>query len=121
MLTDQKTTVEQLKLIMQRFKAERNWDQYNTPKNLSMAIAIEAGELMEHFLWMEDSKAAEALLDKKRDEIEAEVADIFAYMLSLCAGYNIDLSSAFERKMKLNAEKYPVDKAKGRHNKYNEL
>ena len=49
------------------------------------------------------------------------MADILAYMLSLCAGYNIDLSSAFERKMKLNAEKYPIDKAKGRHNKYNEL
>ena len=121
MLTDQKTTVEELKQIMKKFKADRNWDQYNTPKNLSMAIAIEAGELMEHFMWIEDSKAAEALLEKKRDEIEAEVADILAYMLSLCAGYNIDLSRAFERKMQVNAEKYPIEKAKGRHDKYNQL
>ncbi len=121
MLTDQKTTVEELKQIMKKFKAERNWDQYNTPKNLSMAIAIEAGELMEHFMWAEDSKAAQRALEEKREEIENEMADILAYMLSLCAGYNIDLSKAFERKMKLNAEKYPIEKAKGRHEKYNQL
>lgn len=120
MMTDQKTTLEELKQYMKAFKAERNWDQYNTPKNLSMAIAIEAAELMEHFLWLE-TQESEKMLDKKREEIEHEVADILAYVLSLCAGYNIDLSKAFERKMKLNAQKYPVGKAYGKHEKYGEL
>ena len=119
-MNDQKTTIHELKKYMQDFKAARGWGIYNTPKNLSIAIAIEAAELMEHFMWV-DKEESEAILEKKREEIEHEVADIFAYMLSLCAGYNIDLSAAFERKMKINAEKYPIEKAKGRHEKYNEL
>lgn len=121
MMTDKKTTVEELKTFIKEFKAARDWDQFNTPKNLSMAIAIEAAELMEHFMWTENAQASEAQLEKKREEIERELADIFVYMLSLCSGYNIDLSKAFERKMALNAQKYPVAKAKGNSTKYTDL
>lgn len=120
-MTDQKTTLGELKQYMKDFKAARNWEQYNTPKNLSMAIAIEAAELMEHFMWAENAKASEEILEKKRQEIENELADIFAYMLSFCAGYNIDLSKAYEQKMKLNALRYPVEKALGKSEKYDQL
>ena len=63
---------------------------------------------MEHFLWVDGNKASVETLEKKREEIEHEVADIFAYLLAFCARYNIDLSAAYERKMTLNAAKYPI-------------
>ncbi len=120
MFTDRKTTIEELKQFMKNFITEREWNQYHTPKNLSMAIAIEAGELMEHFLWIENNKSQE-VFEKKREEIENEIADILSFMLSLANACDIDLSAAFDRKMKINAQKYSVEKAKGRHTKYTEL
>ena len=120
MMTDQETRLAELKQLMARFKTERNWEQFNTPKNLSMAIAIEAGGLMEHFLWADGPTSVE-IFEKNRAEIENEIADIFACTVSFCAQYNIDLSSAFERKMAINIQKYPIEKAKGTSKKYNEL
>ena len=121
MMTDQKTTLAELKAFMKAFVDERDWGQFHSPKNLSMALAVEAAELMEHFLWVEGNKASADAFEKKREEIEHEVADVFALLLALCNQNNIDLSAAYERKMKLNGEKYPVEKSKGSSAKYTEL
>lgn len=119
-MMDQKTTVAELKQYMKAFIDERDWGQYQTPKNISMALAIEAAELMEHFMWLSGPESKEEL-EKNREAIEHEVADIFAFLLSFAAHYNVDLSRAYERKMMLNAQKYSVEKAKGRYEKYNKL
>lgn len=83
MMTDKKTTVEELKTFIKEFKAARDWDQFNTPKNLSMAIAIEAAELMEHFMWTENAQASEAQLEKKEKKLSVNLL-IFS---SICFPY----------------------------------
>lgn len=119
-MKDRTTTVETLKKTVRSFVEERQWSQFHTPKNLSMALAAEAAELMEFFLWAETAESKE-VLKARREEIEQEVADIAAYLFSLCTHYDIDLSHAFEKKMELNARKYPVDKSKGSWTKYSDL
>ncbi|PKN03151.1 nucleotide pyrophosphohydrolase [Candidatus Dependentiae bacterium HGW-Dependentiae-1] len=94
------------------FIAERDWQQFHNPKNLSMALAIEAAELMEKFRWVEGKDSCKELLTN-REEIEDEAADVFWSVLSFCNNANIDISSAFERKLKKTAKRYPVDKVKG--------
>ncbi len=110
-MNDKTTTIEDLKQSMRSFVEERNWQQFHTPKNITMALAVEAAELMEHFMWVDSSKAP-LLLEKNRDMVEQEVADIASYLLSLCVHYDIDLAQAFERKKKLNEEKYSLEKSK---------
>lgn len=100
-MSDTQTTIQQMKERMKRFLKERDWEKHHTPKNVAMSIAIEAGELMEHFQWDDYSKQ-----DKK--EIESEFADIIAYCLSFASVCNIDVADAFEAKMKHNEKKYPV-------------
>jgi NTP pyrophosphatase (non-canonical NTP hydrolase) len=85
-----------------------------------MAIAAEAAELMEHFLWL-DAKGADEHINTEREEVENEVVDIAWMVLCFCNRYNIDLSEALERKAKQNAVKYPIEKAKGNHKKYTKL
>lgn len=103
-MNDKKTSIADLKQLVQNFVEERNWNHHHTPKNLSMSIAIEAGELMEHFQWRSSD---EADLKIDRNEVENEIADVAAYLLSLCNVLDIDLSQAMTRKMELNAKKYP--------------
>lgn len=116
-MADDITTVQQLKSRMAQHVRERDWEQFHTPKNLSMDIAIEAAELMEKFQWV-DSAASYEQLRANRDEIEQELVDVLAGVLSLANACNIDLSDAYERKMILNVQKYPVEKCKGRSDKY---
>jgi dCTP diphosphatase len=116
-MADNVTTIAQLKERKAAFVREREWNQHHTPKNLSMSIAIEAAELMEKFQWCQKTEDF-TLLAKERDQIEQEVADILAYLLSFANVCNIDLSEAFERKMLINARKYPIEKTKGRSDKY---
>lgn len=104
LMNDAKTSVADLKHLVQTFVDDRDWSRHHTPKNLSMSVAIEAAELMEHFQW-KTSGASESQID--RAEVENEIADVAAYLLSLCNALQIDLSEAMTRKMKLNAEKYP--------------
>jgi len=118
--TDKKVTVQELKDAIEKFIADREWQQFHNAKNLSMAISVEAAELMEHFLWI-DPKDVDEHLDKKREDVEDEVVDIAWMILCLCNRYNIDLSAAIERKAQKNAAKYPVEKSKGRSTKYTEL
>ncbi|HUR60197.1 MAG TPA: nucleotide pyrophosphohydrolase [Opitutaceae bacterium] len=121
-LNDSTTTISELKGRVLAFVRERDWEQFHTPKNLSMALAAEAGELMEHFLWAtpEQSRAI-ALEPAKRSKIADELADVVIYALEFANMTGLDLSAAIEAKMASNAKKYPVEKAKGRAEKYTEL
>ncbi|HKB56258.1 MAG TPA: nucleotide pyrophosphohydrolase [Lacunisphaera sp.] len=121
-MTDGKTTVAELRERVLAFVHERDWEQFHSPKNLSMALAAESGELMEHFLWAE-SKASLAVVSdpKKRPAIEAELADVVIYALEFANICGIDLAAAIGAKMAANAKKYPVEKSRGRADKYTEL
>lgn len=118
-MTDTKTTIKQLKERVSRFVKARDWEKFHSPKNLSMAIAIEAAELMEHFQWHYKEEDLKRLKERKSD-IENELADILAFILSFSNIYQIDLSKALLRKLKLNARKYPSKLVRGKANKYTE-
>ena len=122
-LTDADTTVAEIKARVLAFAREREWEQFHAPKNLSMALAAEAGELMEHFLWdtPEASRAKVADDPARLAKIEEELADVVIYALEFANMTGIDVAAAIERKMAQNAAKYPVAKAKGRSAKYTEL
>jgi len=120
--TDSTTTIAEIKAKVLAFAREREWEQFHAPKNLSMALAAEAGELMEHFLWATAEESREAVNDpKKRQEIEQELSDVIIYALEFANMTGVDIAAAIERKMAANAVKYPVEKAKGRSVKYDEL
>ncbi len=111
-LSDAVVTLAQAKEMGNAFIRERDWQQFHNPKNLSMALAIEAAELMEKFRWTEGSESFKELLIN-REEIEDEAADVFFSLLSFCTSADIDISSAFARKLVKTAKRYPVDKVKG--------
>lgn len=111
-MDDSTTTIQQLKDVVQRFSDERDWEQFHTPKNLSMSIAIEAAELMEHFQWTRPDEWS-GFDDAKKIEIQEELADVFCYCLAFANTMDIDLASAFENKMARNRKKYPAEEFKG--------
>jgi len=114
-LADRDCLVSTLKDEVNRFVAERDWEQFHSPKNLSMSIAIEAAELMEHFQWVTVPEARLLTRDpEKYDEVIQEVADIAIYILSLCHSLNIDLSHSIGKKLKLNRKKYPMEEYWGK-------
>lgn len=112
-------SIKELQEIILKFVDERNWRQFQTPKNMSMYLSMEAAELMEHFVWCESSTSKQTL-EEKRIDVEHELCDIFYWVLNFAAQNNINLSQALERKMELNREKYPLEKAKGNSKKYTE-
>ncbi len=115
-MPDDNTTVSALKEAVARFNAERDWGQFHSPKNLSMALAVEAAELMEHFLWVEgDASRAVAHDEAKRRQVADEIADVTILVLALCNALGLDLSDALRDKLARNALKYPVEKARGRY------
>lgn len=121
-LSDAVTPLAQIKTRVLEFARERDWEQFHSPKNLSMALAAEAGELMEHFLWCSaEESRGRAQEEKLRRKIEEELADVVIYALEFANMTGIDMSAAIEAKMAANAAKYPVEKAKGRADKYTEL
>ena len=117
-----KTTdsLEFLRVRLAEFAAERDWDRFHNPKNLAMAIAGEAGELLEYFQWLTPEQAAK-LPAATRSEVALEAADVLLFLLRLCDKLDIDLAAAADRKLALNAKKYPVDKVRGKATKYNKL
>jgi NTP pyrophosphatase (non-canonical NTP hydrolase) len=122
-MPDQPSATDQLGLLQQKvdeFSLQRDWEKFHTPKNLTMALTIEAAELMEIFQWQEGADGIAGLSDKKRLAVEHEVADIFIYLLRFCSVSGIDLLKAAEDKLKLNAEKYPTELVKGKSKKYTE-
>ena len=114
-LTDERTTVSQLRDLVREFIAERDWEKYHDPKNLAMAIGIEVGELMEHFQWLRSDELREVVDSPERmGQVREEIADVGVYLLSLTNVLGVDLASAIESKMAKNRSKYPADRYRGR-------
>lgn len=105
---------------IKQFREERDWMQFHDSKSMTMSIAIEAAEVMEHFQW-KSKEEIPAYVEKHKSEIADELADIAAYLFELSDNLGIDLLQAMHQKIKKNAEKYPIEKAKGVHTKYTEL
>jgi dCTP diphosphatase len=115
-MSDSTTTVAELRQIIADFVAERDWSQFHAPKNVSMALAIEAAELMEHFQWLTTEASRELPNDPaKLAEVGEELADVIGYSFALANELGIDVSSAIRAKMIKNVEKYPADKYRGRY------
>jgi len=99
------------------FADDRDWSQFHSPKNLTMALIVEAGELVEHFQWLSEQQSYE-LSSKQREEVAMEMADVLIYLCRLSDRLDIDLLSAAEKKMRINGEKYPTERARGSSKKY---
>ncbi|TBR25476.1 nucleotide pyrophosphohydrolase [bacterium] len=110
----------QLAAAVDAFARERDWDQFHTPKNLAMALSVEASELAEIFQWLTPAQSRK-LKGRAKEHFEEELADVFLYLLRLSGRYGVDLVDAGYAKMKKNALKYPVGKSKGLAKKYTEL
>ena len=108
------TDIQEIQEALEKFNQERDWDQFHNGKDLAVALSIEAGELLEPFLW---KKAEDANVDKVREEL----ADVFNYAFQMASKYNLDVKEICMEKIRRNAEKYPADKARGSAKKYNEL
>ena len=115
-MPDATTTLADLRDLVRRFVEERDWRQFHSPKNLSMSLAIEAAELMEHFQWIDlsESRAIKGQ-PQKLAQVREELADVLCYALALANELEIDLSAAVRDKMVKNAAKYPVDLSRGRY------
>lgn len=118
--TPGRSDLDALREQLRQFVAERDWAQFHNPKNLAMALIAEAGELVEHFQWLSPEQA-ERLPPQTLGEVEHELADVFIFLLELAERLEVDLLAAAERKLALNAQKYPVDKARGKATKYDKL
>jgi len=122
MASDAETSIQQLKDRIASFAREREWEQFHSPKNLSMALAVEAAELMELFEWKTEEETVGIRGDRKTlRRVREEVADVAVYLLNLCNRLNIDLAIAIIEKLAQNARKYPVEVAKGKSTKYTDL
>ena len=110
---------EKLSRQIQAFAVERDWEKFHTPKNLAMAIAVEASELMEQFLWSEE-QSWDLAGDKKKGAVAQEMADVLIYLIRMSQVTGIDLVQAAESKLAINAEKYPAEMVRGQSKKYTE-
>jgi NTP pyrophosphatase (non-canonical NTP hydrolase) len=119
-MPEPKDTLTDLRDRLAAFAAEREWDQFHNPKNLAMALSAEAGELIEHFQWL-NADQAQNLTPHAREEVALEAADVLLYLVRLCDKLGIDLAAAADRKLAINARKYPADKARGQMTKYDKL
>ena len=114
------TDLESLRDQLRTFASERDWDQFHSPKNLAAALAVEASELLEHFQWLTEAQSQQ-LPPETLNEVSNEVADVLLYLIRISDKLGIDLIAAAKAKIVLNAEKYPVEKARGSSRKYTEL
>jgi dCTP diphosphatase len=113
-------SLRSLRSQLAKFAAARDWDQFHNPKNLAMALAGEAGEVLEHFQWLTFDQAAN-MPAETRDEVALECADVLLFLLRLCDKLDIDVAAAARKKLALNAKKYPVAKARGKATKWDRL
>jgi dCTP diphosphatase len=109
----QTDAIARLQDLQAKFAAARDWEQFHTPKNLAAALAVEASELLEHFQWLTPEQSAN-LTSRQRTAVAMEAADVLLYLVRLCDRLEIDVAAAAERKIVLNARKYPVSKSRGR-------
>jgi NTP pyrophosphatase (non-canonical NTP hydrolase) len=120
--TDGVMTIGSLQQSLADFAAEREWQQFHTPKNLAMALAGESGELLELFQWLTPAQSAEVMDDPARAaRVREEMADVFGYLLRMADVLGLDLEQALAEKIEINRRKYPVHLARGRADKYTQL
>lgn len=112
--------MENLIKELREFAKERDWDQYHSPKNLAIALSVEVAEILEHFQWLTEEETKN-LDTKLLSEINEEIGDVMLYLVRLADKLGIDPVAAAKAKIRKNAQKYPVDKVKGKHTKYNKL
>ena len=105
---------------LRRFAAERDWDQFHSPKNLAAALCVEAAELLEHFQWLTDD-ASKLLSAGQLEKVQEEMADVLLYLIRLADKLDVNLLEAAARKIEINSRNYPPDKARGSSRKYTEL
>ena len=109
--------LEELRNQLRNFAADRDWDQFHSPKNLASALAVEAAELLEHFQWLTEAQS-QKLPPEALDGVREEVADVLLYLIRISDKLGIDLIKAAKAKIDLNAAKYPVEKSRGTSQKY---
>jgi dCTP diphosphatase len=112
--------LEDIRDALRRFAADRDWDQFHSPKNLASAVVVEAAELLERFQWLTEDQSR-ALSAEEKQKVADEMADVFVYLIRLADKLDVDLIEAARDKIARNAEKYPVEKARGNAKKYTEL
>ncbi len=103
-----------------KFRNERDWKQFHNPKDVAISLSLEASEVLEHFQW-KSKEEIEEYVKTHKEHIGEELADVFYWILLLSHDLKIDIIKATEKKMRKNAEKYPIEKSKGKHTKYNKL
>ncbi len=114
------TEIEKLRDQLRAFAAERDWDQFHSPKNLAAALSVEAAELLENFQWLTEAQSQQ-LTPESLENVRSEMADVLLYLIRLSDKLGVDLIAAAKAKIVLNATKYPVDKAHGSSKKYTEF
>ena len=113
-------SLQELRNALRQFAAERDWDQFHSPKNLAIALNVEAAELLEHFQWVSDVESAE-IPTATRAKVREELADVLLYLIRLADKLDVDLAIAAAEKIRINAAKYPIEKARGSSKKYTDL
>ena len=113
------TSLEDLRDVLRRFASDRDWDQFHSPKNLAIALNVEAAELLEHFQWRPEGSAS--FTPDQHAKVREEIADVLLYLIRLADKLDVDLLAAASDKIQINAVKYPVEKARGSSKKYTEL
>ena len=121
MVQSESLNIKQLQKKIQEFAAERDWQQFHTPKNIAMALTVEASELLELFQWLTPEESLSMQNDAKwKERVGEEMADVLLYLFRMADHLNINLPSAIENKMEKNAKKYPADLVRGKSKKYSE-
>jgi dCTP diphosphatase len=115
-MSDIKNIIEKIK----KFRDERDWMQFHDPKNMAVSITLEAAELLEHFQW-KTKEEVENYIKENKNEIAEEIADVLIYLFELADNLGLDVIEIMNRKIDKNINKYPAEKAKGKHTKYNKL
>ena len=110
----------ELRDTLRAFAVSRDWNQFHSPKNLAIALSVEAAELLEHFQWLSDEDST-SLPPKQQTKVREELADVLLYLIRLADKLNVDLGDAAVEKIDINAEKYPVEKSRGSSKKYSDL
>lgn len=115
-----KEDLERLRDHLRRFASERDWDQFHSPKNIAIALSVEASELLEHFQWLSEEQS-KSMPANVLVEVRKEMADVLLYLIRLADKLDVDLVEAAQNKLLENAEKYPIEKSKGSSKKYTDL
>ena len=119
-MNDQNTNIAELKSLLADFNQARDWGQYHSPRNLAMAVSVEASELLSLFLWAADD-GPQPPVESRRPMVEEEAADVMICLVNFCSSMGIDISRAVRNKIEKNERKYPIEKSRGRLEKHDEL